>query len=161
MLLEHVLDEKSWVEENRYQSPEIINEIIEIMAHTALRSLLADINSRPWFSLMADETRDISNREQLVVCLRWVSENYEVLEDMIGLVQLKNTTAECIYMSLKDCLLRLGISFEKCRGQAYDGASNFQGHVNSVAKRFLNDNSTAIPVHCLGHCVNLSFSTCT
>ena len=61
MLLEHVLDEKSWVEGNKYQSPEIINEIIEIMAHTALRSLLADINSRPWFSLMADETRDISN----------------------------------------------------------------------------------------------------
>ena len=59
------------------------------MAHTALRSLLADINSRPWFSLMADKTRDISNREQLVVCLRWVSENYEVFEDMIGLVHLK------------------------------------------------------------------------
>ena len=143
VLLEHVLDEKSWVEGSKYQSPEIINKIIEIMAHTALCSLLADINSRPWFSLMADETRDISNREQLVVCLRWVSENYDVFEDMIGLVQLKNTTAECIYMSLKDCLLHLGISFEKCRGQAYDGASNFQGHVNSVAKRFLNDNSTA------------------
>ncbi len=48
-------------------------------------------------------------------------------------------------MSLKDCLLRLGISFEKCRGQAYDGARNFQGHINGVAaKRFLNDNSTAI-----------------
>ena len=123
MLLEHVLDKKSWVEANKYQSPEITSEII--MAHTALQSLLADINSRPWFSLMADETRDISNRQQLVVCLRWVSENYEVFEDMIGLVQLKNTTAECIHMSLKDCLLRLGISFEKCRGQAYDGASNF------------------------------------
>ena len=59
-------------------------------------------------------------------------------------------------MSLKDCLLRLGISFEKCRGQAYDGASNYQGYVNGVARRFLNDNSTAIPVHCLAHYVNLS-----
>ena len=75
---------------------------------------------------------------------------------MIGLVQLKNTTAECIHMSLKDCLLHLGISFEKYRGQAYGGASNFQGHVNGIARRFLNDNSTAIPVHCLAHCVNLS-----
>ena len=82
MLLEHVLDEKSWVERNKYQSPEIINEIIEIMAHTALRSLLADINSRLWFSLMADETRDISKRERLVICLRWVSENHKFFEDM-------------------------------------------------------------------------------
>ena len=63
MLLEHVLDEPSLVEGNKYPSPEIINEIIEIMAYNALCSLLADINSRPWFSLMADETRDNSNRE--------------------------------------------------------------------------------------------------
>ena len=103
---------------------------------------------------MADETRAISNRQQLFICLRWVSEKYEVFEDMIGLVQLKNTIAECVYISLKDCVLRFSISFEKCRGQAYDGASNFQAHVNGVGKRFLNDNSTAIPVHCLAHCVN-------
>ncbi len=70
VLLEHVLDKKSRVKGNKYLSPDIINEIIEIMAHTTLRSLLADINSSPWFSLMADETRDISNREQLVICLR-------------------------------------------------------------------------------------------
>ncbi len=80
VLLEHMLDEKLWVKGNKYQSPEIINEIIEIMAHTALHSLLADVNSSPWFSLMADETRDISNREQLVICLRWVSEKYEYLK---------------------------------------------------------------------------------
>ena len=57
-------------------------EIIEIMAHIPLPSLLADINSSPWFSLMADETRDVSNGEQLVICLRWGSENYEVFEDI-------------------------------------------------------------------------------
>ena len=53
--------------------------------------------------------RDISNREQLVLCVRWVSDHYEVFEDQIGLIQLENTTAETIYSSLKDCLLRLGI----------------------------------------------------
>lgn len=87
-------------------------------------------------------------RTVLVICLRWVSESYEVFEDMVGLVQLENTTAESIYISLKNCLLCLGISF--------DGARNFQGHVSGVAKRFLNDNAAAIPVHCLAHCVNLS-----
>ena len=56
---------------------------------------------------------------------------------MIGFVKLENTTAECIYMSIKDCLLHLAIPFEKFRGQAYDGASNIQGRVKGVAKRFL------------------------
>ena len=56
---------------------------------------------------------------------------------------------------MKDSLLHLGIPFDKCRGQAYDGARNFQGHINGVAKKFQDDNAAAISVHCLAHCVNL------
>ena len=56
---------------------------------------------------------------------------------------------------MKDSLLRSGIPFEKCRGRAYDGARNFQGHINGVAKKFKGDNAAAISVHCLAHCVNL------
>ena len=33
VLLETVLEENNWVSEKKYQSPEIINEMIEIMAH--------------------------------------------------------------------------------------------------------------------------------
>lgn len=105
---------------------------------------------------MADETCDISNREQLVVCIRWVTEEYNVQEDMIGLNQLENTTSGVIYQSLKACLQQFGIPFENCRGQAYDGASSFQGHINGVAKRFEDENNAALSVHCLAHCVNLT-----
>lgn len=114
VLLETVLEENNWVSDKKYQSPEIINIMIEIMAHKVLRSVLAEISSHSWFSLLADETRDISNREQLVLCLRWVLDHYEIFEDQIGLIQLDNTTAETIYSSLKDSLLRLGIPFDKC-----------------------------------------------
>ena len=40
VMLEKVLGESHWV---KYQSPECINEMIEIMAHKVLRSLLNDI----------------------------------------------------------------------------------------------------------------------
>ena len=156
VMLEQVLNEQEWLKEGRYQSPEIINEIIGIMGRNVLRSLLSDIQNQKFFSLMADETRDISNREQLVICLRWVSECYEVQEDLVSLAQLDNTSAETIYLTLKACLIQLGIAFKDCRGQAYDGAASFQGHVSGVAKRFQDDNAAAIPVHCLAHCVNLS-----
>lgn len=46
VLLETVLEENNWVSDIKYQSPEIINEMIEIMAHKVLRSLLAKISSR-------------------------------------------------------------------------------------------------------------------
>ena len=128
--------------------------------------------SQHWFALLADETRDISNRKQLVLCIelillvahnynfvgcwlltssqlahiRWVSDSYEINEDVVGLIQLSDTTAETIYKSLKFSLISLGFQFEYCRGQAYGGASNFQGHISGVGKRF---QSAAVPIHCL------------
>lgn len=53
---------------------------------------------RGFHYMLVDEIRDISNRVQLVLCVRWVSDHYEVFEDQIGL-QLENTRAETIYSS--------------------------------------------------------------
>ena len=33
VMMQHVLNEKLWVSENKYQSPEVIKELIEIMGH--------------------------------------------------------------------------------------------------------------------------------
>ena len=156
VILDQVASESAWVKEGKYQSPLIVNELIGLMAHRVLRSLLGDMLPQRWFSLLADETRDISNREQLIVCIRWVSESYEINEDAVGLVQLENTTAETIHKALKDAILQLGIQFENCRGQGYDGAKNFQGHLTGVGRRFEEEYPTALPVHCLAHCINLS-----
>lgn len=52
--------------------------MIQLMAHKILRAMIADLLPQRWFSLLADETRDVSNCEQLVVTLRWVSENYDI-----------------------------------------------------------------------------------
>ena len=46
IMMQHVLNEKLWVNENKYQSPEVINEIIQIMGHQILRSLLCDMKSQ-------------------------------------------------------------------------------------------------------------------
>ncbi len=51
---------------------------------------------------MADETTDVSNKEQLTLVIRWVDENFEVHE--IGLYNLLSTTADSIVASIKDAL---------------------------------------------------------
>ena len=118
VLLDSVLEESQWLKNGKYHSPEVINELIEIMAHKVLRSLLSDISSRKWYAIMADETRDISNHEQLVLCIRSVSEDYVVHEDMIGMYRLEDITSSTIYACLKDSLVRMCLMIENCRGQA-------------------------------------------
>ena len=112
--------------------------------------------SQHWFALLADETRDVSNQEQLVLGIRWVYDSYEINENMVGLIQLNYTTAATIHKCLKDSLVSLGFQFQNCSGQAYDSASNFQGHAFFWrGKSIQDDNTAAVCVHCLEHCVNL------
>ena len=72
---------------------------------------------------MADETADISNKEQLVTCIHWVDENFVVHEDLLGIHPLERTTPEDIVFLIKDVLLRMNLKIQNVPGQCYDGAA--------------------------------------
>lgn len=79
-----------------------------------------------------------------------------VHEDMVGLYQIDDTGAETIANSIKDVLIRLNISIQKCRGQTYDGASPMAGHKTVVQARIKEDQPKALFNHCHGHLINLA-----
>ena len=55
-------------------------------AISSIRLWADTMREAKWFSILADETTDLSNHEQLLISIRWVSDTYEVNEDFIGLV---------------------------------------------------------------------------
>ena len=52
--------------DEKYTSPEIQNELLETMALGMMRQISANIQNVTFFTIMADETADVSNRERLV-----------------------------------------------------------------------------------------------
>ena len=130
-------------------------------AQAVLRNTLASIHEAAYYSILADETRDLSNLEQLTICIRWVDDHYAIHEDFLGLMQLPNITAHVILTALKDVLVRCNLSLARCRGQGYDGASNMSGHVNGVATKLLEEQPAAVHIHCLTHCLNLCLQDAT
>lgn len=66
------------------------------MALGILREISASIQSAGFFTIMADETGDSANIEQLVLCLRWVDDELQIHEDFIGLHSMEITDAESI-----------------------------------------------------------------
>lgn len=50
-------------EKYKWFSPEISNEILELMAHSTLRKLVSELKSSHHFGMMLDETADISCSE--------------------------------------------------------------------------------------------------
>ena len=144
-----------WIQKQQYLSPEIINELIKLMGNELLRQLLTRIREATWFSILADETTDIANDEQLSLSIRWVTKDYEIHEDFIGLVHVPRITSNVISAAIKDILIRCSLPISQCRGQGYDGASNMMGHLNGVTKQIQEEEATAISIHCFAHCLNL------
>lgn len=146
---------KKWINDQKYCSPDILNEQIEIMANSVLSSILVEIQSAAFFSILADEATDVNRCGQMCVCIRWVNDEYEVSEDLIGLMQVPQTDSSTLFGALRDVCIRCMLPFVKCRGQAYDGAANMSGHLNGVAACVKHEQSAALHVHCLAHSLNL------
>ena len=71
------------------------------MALKILRKIAINIQQAKFYSVMGDETADISNKEQLVLCIRWVDDELQVHEDFIGIHKIPNTTADEIVKVVK------------------------------------------------------------
>ena len=71
---------------------------------------------------MVDETTDLANIEQMIFCLRYVDDDLDVHEEVIGIHSFESTSADSIVSTVQDILLRLNLRINNCRGQCYDGA---------------------------------------
>jgi len=100
----------------------------------SVRGLVSEI-SGGFFPFVCDEYTDVSNKEQLTICIRWVGKEWEVYEDFFGFYNIPAIGAETIVSAFKAVLLKLQLSLPNCRGQCYDGASIMLGHKTDVAKR--------------------------
>ena len=142
--------------ENVYTSPEIQNEIIKVMGLQVLRDVSADLQGSPFLTLMADETTDSSNREQVTLILRRVTQELEVHEEFLGLYHVSSIDADMLTRAIKDVLIRMNLPFEKLHGQCYDGASAISSSKRGVAKRICDLEPQAVYTHCYGHALNLA-----
>ena len=148
---------QAWLGRKEYKwlSHDVLNEMAEIMAHDVLRTLTKEIQSAECFSVMADETADITVKEQVSICIRFVNDNLETEEYFLGFYETSKTSAETLFRLLKDVLTRLALPVSKCRGQCYDGAANMAGVRTGLQARMLELEPRALYVHCTAHVLNL------
>ena len=92
------------------------------MAPRVLRKIARNIQNAVIYTIMSDETADVSNKEQLVFCLRSVDDVLIVHEDFIDMHPMKGTGADQIVFLIKDIFLRMNLRLQDAHGQCYDGA---------------------------------------
>ena len=72
-----------------------------------LRSIVKNIKKSSYYSIMADETTDIINKEQFVISIRWVENDLNTNEDFIGLHELSVTARSPVPCNLWSRVLQV------------------------------------------------------
>ena len=84
------------------------------MVFTMLRDIAKNINDNVFFSIMDDKAKYVQ--------LRWVENNFEAHEDLIGIHTVENRKSDTLVTVLKYILIRLNIILSNCFSQCYDEA---------------------------------------
>ena len=95
------------------------------------------------------------SHEQSVIVLWWVSEDFEVNEEFLGVYNVPTIDAATLTVAAKDTLYRMNLPLSKLRGQCYNGASAMSGAKSGVAKK-IQEEPRAVYTHCYGHSINLA-----
>jgi hypothetical protein len=113
-------------------------------------------NGSNFFPIIADESRDCSNKEQMPLIIRFVNESNEIQEMFLAFVECEQgTSGEAIASLIESTCQSLGLDLHKCRGQGYDGASNMSGAVNGASSKINSKYPKALYFHCASHKLNL------
>ncbi|XP_057518320.1 uncharacterized protein LOC130799232 [Amaranthus tricolor] len=137
-------------------SPKIQKDIITCCAKETTKRIIEEVGDG-YFSILADESSDVSQKEQLALVLRFVNrENGSVVERFLGILHVGDTTALSLKNAIMSLLMEHSLSPSMIRGQGYDGASNMRGEINGLKTLIMNDTPRAYYIHCFAHQLQLT-----
>jgi hypothetical protein len=128
--------------------------MIAILGSSILDEIIRRVKEAKFYAIIADETPDMSQTEQLSLLVRFVW-NGEVEERLLAMMPMNETTAEALFEAVTQKLQQHGIDVAHLRGQCYDGANNVAGVHTGLQARIKEVSPSALYTHCYAHILNL------
>ncbi|XP_052107534.1 uncharacterized protein LOC127740540 [Arachis duranensis] len=96
----------------KLRAPSIKKDIVRATASETTKAIVNDLGDE-LFAVLVDETRDISIKEQISVCLRYVNKEGQVRKHFLGLVHVSNTNALSLKLALESLLEIYNLSLSR------------------------------------------------
>ena len=138
-------------ENSKYTSRRITQEFLHVMSGHIEEVQLRALLSSPYFSLMVDETTDISVMKEMVLYARFVSSTSSVTSYFLKIIELSDGRAETVEEAILAYLMEKSIPLSKLVGFGSDGAAVMIGRVSGVATRLKHKQPVLISIHCVAH----------
>lgn len=118
----------------QYLSPKVQNEILQCALEEGHAHIRQDLKNSYMFALMFDESADVSQIDQLSVCVRYIKSN-EVVENFVGYVTLTQRDVEFITDELVRYILNLNFPLDKLHFVSTDGCARMIGPRSGIVTR--------------------------
>lgn len=138
-----------------YTSKTIQNQMIYIVGYQICNDILEEVKEAKYFSVIADEVYDVSNKEQLSLSLQYALDSC-VKEVFMDFVFVDRITGSAIAEAILQCLSQWDLSLANLRGQCYDGSSNMAGARSGCKANILQEAPMAVYTHYAAHQLNLA-----
>ena len=154
---ENEKERPTWLDQSteKYTSPAMQNEMLQVLALGIFKEISSSILEAEFYTVMADESADVSNEEQVVICIRWIDDNLIAHEDFVSLKHVAKCTSEMIVNVIKEMINQTRLKVSNLRGQCYDGAAVMAGHKNGVAAKIKEKYPKCLYTHCYGHALRM------
>lgn len=153
---------KRWLNDKSMRSHQVTylsmksqNEFIELLAEETLKNIVEEVSTSDIFSVLADTTPDVSLKDQLSVCLRYVDQRGSPNERLLDVVEVTDKTGYGLAKSIYDTLIKHKLKTGNVAFQSYDCASSMSG-VNKGAQRCFSElvGHTVPYIPCQAHRLN-------
>ena len=134
--------------------PDIQKQIIQCCAIETRNKIIEELGD-DHFAILADESSDVSHKEQLAVCLRFIDKSARPCEHFLGVVHVSDTTSLSLKEAIQSLLTRHHLTLSQIRGQGYDGASNMKGEIKGLKTLIMKESPSAYYIHCFAHQLQL------
>lgn len=142
-----------------YTSPQYQNDLISVIGSHIKDTICAEAQEAKYFSVMVDETKDLSKKEQMAILVRYFSDGI-VKERVIGTYHMEKVDAASLADFIYNEIEQSGLIWSNCVAQCYDGASVMSGCFSGVQARLREKIPHAVYIHCHAHRLNLVLGDC-
>ena len=143
-----------------YTSAEIQNVLLHIMGEMVREKICTEVREAGVYSILVDETKDISKIEQVAIVVRYVKEGV-IYERFLTFVEASKLDAKALSTYIIDVLNKYQLDLQGIVSQGYDGASVMGGRHTGVQQRIMEIVPQAVYIHCFAHVLNLVLVDCS
>lgn len=155
-VLKKWLDDKAFRKHNvTYMSHDSQNEFIDLLSNEVKKKIIQEVKEADIYSVMADTTPDISHRDQLSVCVRYVNAAGEISERLLEIIEASDKTGLGIAETIESVIINNELPPKNVVFQSYDFASSMSGKINGTQQKLSELlGHTVLFIPCQAHRIN-------